>query len=336
MQLSIFRDTVRAELTSFAWDQWAQLGVFAPTNRRDRWAADPEALLLFTLEIGRDEPRLFDEVLDWLLTSQSLMSVQRLRNLCADDEDRDLAEGALGWVARWQPRTRLAPSGGHADEREPRPLFRTLARPVQNPDPAFAAVGLLKPDTEPSRRSRQPDPLAPISFAFRMRLLFGVGSRAEVVRYLFTKPAGDASAQIVAEAAGYAKRNINETLKALVAAGLVTVYELGNEHRYNINVLGWNQVLGLTEETWPTHRDWPQLLRALRRLSRWLDDPRLEQLTPYMLASEARELLGEIEADLNFAGVPVSSTAGASGDQYWDTFTETIERALATLNTSRG
>lgn len=336
MQLSIFRDTVRAELTSFAWDQWAQLGVFAPTNRRDRWAADPEALLLFTLEIGRDEPRLFDEVLDWLLTNQSLMSVQRLRNLCVDDEDRDLAEGALGWVARWQPRARFAPSGGRAEDREPRLLFRSSARQVQNHDPAFAAVGLLKPDTEPSRKSSQPDPLAPISFAFRMRLLFGVGSRAEVVRYLFTKPAGDASVQLVAEAAGYAKRNINQTLTALVASGLVTVYELGNEHRYNINVLGWNQVLGLTQETWPTHRDWPQLLRALRGLSRWLDDPRLDQLTPYMLASEARELLSQIEADLNFAEIPVSSIAGASGEQYWDTFTETVQRALASLNTSWG
>ncbi len=334
MQLSTLRDTVRRELSSFAWDQWAQLGVFAPTDRRDRAAADPEALLLFTLEVGRDDPRLFDEVLDWLLTNQSLISVQRLRNLCVDEEDRDLVEGALGWVARWQPRARFAPSGGRSEDREPRPLFRTSARQVQNPDPAFAAVGLLKPDTEPSRKSRQPDPLAPISFAFRMRLLFGVGSRAEVVRYLFTNPAGDASVQLVAEAAGYAKRNISETLTALVASGLVTVYELGNEHRYNTNLLGWNQVLGLTQETWPTHRDWPQLLRALRRLSRWLDDPRRDQLTPYMLASEARDLVGEIEADLNVAGVAVASAAaGAPGEQYWDTFTEMVERALASLKT---
>ena len=64
MSISTLRDRVRSELTSFAWDQWAQMGVFAPSERRDQWAADPEALLLFSFEIGRDDPRLFDEVLD--------------------------------------------------------------------------------------------------------------------------------------------------------------------------------------------------------------------------------------------------------------------------------
>lgn len=64
MQLSTFRDSVSRELTGFAWDQWAQLGVLASSERRDRWVADPEALLLFTLEVGRDDPRLFEEVLD--------------------------------------------------------------------------------------------------------------------------------------------------------------------------------------------------------------------------------------------------------------------------------
>ena len=36
------------------WDQWAQTGVLASTQRHDRWAADPEALMLLTFEVGRD------------------------------------------------------------------------------------------------------------------------------------------------------------------------------------------------------------------------------------------------------------------------------------------
>jgi hypothetical protein len=43
MELSTLRDRVNREVSSFAWDQWAQLGVFATTERRDRWAVDPEA-----------------------------------------------------------------------------------------------------------------------------------------------------------------------------------------------------------------------------------------------------------------------------------------------------
>jgi hypothetical protein len=332
MQLSAFSQLVKAELNSFAWAQWAQLGVFAPSDRSDRAAADPEALLLFTFEVGRDDPRLFDEVLDWLLTNQALISVQRLRNLCVDDEDRALVEGALAWVARWQPQARFAPARDVLGRREPHPLFRGSKLQVRSPDPAFARVGLLKPATEPSKKSRQPDPLAPISFAFRMRQLFGVGSRAEVVRYLIANPASDNSAQAVAIAAGYAKRNISETLTVLSASRLVTVYEHGNEHRYYLDRAAWGQLLGFNPETWPTHHDWLQLLRALRRVSRWLSEPRLVQLTPYMLASEARELVSQIEADLNFSGIPVSATTDASGEQYWDTFADAVQRALTSLN----
>jgi DNA-binding transcriptional ArsR family regulator len=144
--------------------------------------------------------------------------------------------------------------------------------------------------------------------------------------------AGGASAQAVAEAAGYAKRNVSETLTALVASGLVTVYELGNGHRYNLEIPRWSQFLGLTQANWPTHRNWIQLLRVLRRLDRWLLDPRLDQLTPYLLASEARSLLGEIEADLGAAGVALSPGAGAPGEQYWETFTAAVQRALASLD----
>src|SRR5215211_5161481 len=58
------RDLVRREQTAFAWDEWAQLGVFAEPKRTSPWAADPEALILLSLQVGRVDPRLFDAVLD--------------------------------------------------------------------------------------------------------------------------------------------------------------------------------------------------------------------------------------------------------------------------------
>jgi hypothetical protein len=204
---------------------------------------------------------------------------------------------------------------------------------IVDPDPAFLSAGFVKPNTGPSRKSRQPDPTQPISFAFRIRLLFGVGSRAEVVRYLLTGPAPDVSAQMVADAAGYAKRNISDTLAALTGSRLVTSYERGNENRYYINRGAWGQLFEFRPDTWPTYRDWPRLLRVLRRLARWLEEPRLDELTPYMLASEARTLMAELEPELAIAGVSIPPASGAEGDQYWDLFTETIQATLATLNT---
>jgi hypothetical protein len=82
MKAASLRDEIVADCIGLAWDQWSQLGLSgaAPARREER-AADPEALLLFTLEIGRDDPRLFDEVLDWLSVNEQFVSVQRLRNL---------------------------------------------------------------------------------------------------------------------------------------------------------------------------------------------------------------------------------------------------------------
>ena len=77
-------------LLAFAWDQWAQMGVSGTARRADRWAADPETLLLFTLEVARADPRLF-----WLALNERLVSVGRLRNLCRGETDRAVAEAAL-------------------------------------------------------------------------------------------------------------------------------------------------------------------------------------------------------------------------------------------------
>ena len=57
MKAASLRDEIVAGCVELAWDQWSQLGVSgaAPARREER-AADPEALLLFTLEIARQRP----------------------------------------------------------------------------------------------------------------------------------------------------------------------------------------------------------------------------------------------------------------------------------------
>jgi hypothetical protein len=52
MLISEIRDEVSQELLGFAWRQWAQVGVSATIEGADRWAVDPEALILFTIGIS--------------------------------------------------------------------------------------------------------------------------------------------------------------------------------------------------------------------------------------------------------------------------------------------
>lgn len=332
MPISALRTEVGERLQGFAWDQWSQLGVLARADRRDRWAIDPEALLLFTLEIGRDDPRLFDEVLDWLVVNERLVSVQRLRNLTRDDADTALVDATLAWVARRRPRARLtaATARNQADRDGAKPLFRTTHVPTRDFDEAFLAHGLLKPRVEPSGNSQPPDPALPVNFAFLLRHLLGIGARAEATRVLLGVDAPGVSAQVVAQSAGYAKRNVHEALASLRAAGVVDVIVIGNEQRFTAPRERWATLLGMRTDELPRHRDWPALLYALRRIVRWLADPRTEELSNYMRASDARQLVDEIAPELRFAGVAVSDR-GTRGAEYWEDLVSTVHGALDAL-----
>lgn len=323
MEISSLRQEFSERLLDFAWSQWGQMGLLASSHRRDEWAADPEALLLLTLEVAREDPRLFEEVLDWLLVNERWMSLQRLRNLSADDEDRALSGATIAWLSQWRRKSAAAPVQEADSDVEGKPLFLNEGIPVRRPDPAFLAHGFFKSSIQPARRSGPPNFTAPINFAFRMRALLGVGARAEVARALLTVAAPDLSLQVIAASSGFAKRNVQEAASALGAAGVISLWTVGNEQRLRIPREPWLRLLGLSGL--PIHEDWPQLFHAYRVLLRWLRDPRNEELSDYMRASEARTVLEQVVGDLSFAGVPVS-TAGPDGEQYWDHFTSVVRK----------
>ncbi len=327
MRSSTLKRRVDDALVELAWNAWAQMGVLAEPRREERRAMDPEALLLFTLEIGRSDARLFDEVLDWLIVNGRLLSVQRLRNLCRDDEDEALAEAALAWAAQHGARLGSSPRPP-AGLRPPEPLFRAATRKLARPDAVFLGAGFVKPETRPSGKSRAPDLHAPINFAFRLRQLFGVGSRAEVLRELLTSDAPFVSANVVAESAGYAKRNVHETLGALAAAGALGTMRRRGEIAYSIDKTRWASLLGLSPRELPQHQNWQQLFWALRTLARWLAQDQLDGLSPYMLASEARTLAEQIDPALSYAGVPVHPLRPGTGEEYWQTFVEIVDEIL--------
>src|SRR5713226_842712 len=83
-----------------------------------------------------------------------------------------------------------------------------------NDSESFAAFGFRRPPATRTRKSRHPEPRRPINFAFLLRNVFGVGSRAEIMRFLLTAsgqaPTGRPlfTTLAVAKAAGFAKRNV--------------------------------------------------------------------------------------------------------------------------------
>ena len=326
MQITELRKRTAAALVEFAWDEWAQLGVFAAARRSDGWSQDPEALLVFTLHVARHDPRLFDEVLDWLRLNGDQLSGRRLSRLCLHDDERALVGAATEWAARHGSPLRL----GRAPDAtgDPQPLFPGLRTPTRTDD-VFRRHGFLKAPTQPTLRSARPDPALPINLAFRLRLLFGVGARAEAIRFLLTSGLPRASTQAIADAAVSVKRNVNEALLDLVASGQVSRHVAGNVAWYAIDRRRWADFLGVQELDIPAHRDWRRILRALVEVDRFLGDPRNEQLDDYLRASEARRLFERLEGPLAHAGIMLERTG--AGEAYWHTFVAGVEQLLATL-----
>jgi hypothetical protein len=311
MQISDLRTTVNRGLLDFAWRQWAQLGVSASVTGGDLWAADPEALILFTLGIARQDPRLFDEVLDWVTLNQKLLSMQRLRNLTARfPVDANLVAAVVAWVRGPVPTDVLVSQErpGQLQPREGDHTKQSVFNPdvlgfVNKADPIFAEHGFIRPIAVRSGKSREPDLGRPVNFAFRLRQLFGPGGRSEVMRILLTYRDGPLDAARIADEAAFAKRNASEALAAVAASGAISATWSGNERHFRARREQWTMLLGLDDT--PVFVSWVHLLPAALEISTWLDEKADSAETDYLLASQARSLIGKIDRDLQTAGVDI-------------------------------
>lgn len=336
MQISVLRRTVNRGLLDFAWGQWSQLGVSASVTGADPWAADPEALILFTLGIARWDPRLFDEVLDWVALNQKLLSTQRLRNLTARFPiDANLVAAVVASTREPVPTDVLV------NEERPvkvQPKVNQTKQPVFSPDvlgfvskadPIFAEYGFIRPIVIRSGKSREPDLGRPVNFAFRLRQLFGPGSRSEVMRILLTYRDGPLDAARIADEAAFAKRNASEALAAVAASGAISAAWTGNERQFRVRREPWAALLGIDDM--PAFVSWVHLLPAALEISTWLDEKAGSLESDYLLASQARSLIDKVGRDLQIAGVDIPRRSPSDGSESLVAFETASSRVLAAL-----
>lgn len=329
MLISEARERAGQKLLDFAWRQWNQVGVSASVSGEDRWAVDPEALILFTIGLGRWDPRLFDEMLDWIALNHGLLSMQRLRNLTARFP---VAAGLVAAVIAW---TR-EPVPVQLLKDQPTPAKK---QPVFSPDvlgfiavadPAFEEYGYLRPQVTRSGKSREPDPMAPASLAFQLRHLFGPGGRSEVMRVLLTWEQGPLDATRIADEAGFAKRNASDALTALAASGAISAAWSGNERLFTADHSQWAALLGRTEL--PAFVPWTHLLPAALEVICWLDTESGTTDSDYLIASHARTVMARITRDLQVAAVATPRESLPVGPSYLPAVLTTVDAMLAKLS----
>lgn len=337
MPISELRERIRQGLLEFAWRQWAQAGLSANIAGLDRWAIDPEALILFTIEVARRDPRLFDEMLDWLVSNRRLLTMQRLRNLAVRfPVDPDLVRAVFAWAGESMPSLQ----GGRSERRQGEhaagiPVFsRDVLGFVPEPDPAFAACGYIRPRVSRSGKSREPDARLPANFAFQLRHLFGPGSRSEVMRILLTFADGALDVARISDEAAFAKRNVNDTLASLAASGVVKARWSRNERVYLAYREKWAELLevGSSAEYMPTFVSWVHLLPPCLEIMSWLESEAETTDSEYLISSRARDLMERVTVDLESVGLTPTLSRPLPGAAYLSAFADTVESLLGRLD----
>lgn len=264
------RNDLRYAMLGLLWGQWTELGV-AGAHGSPGTIIDPEALLLATVSFARYDPRLFDEVLDWLVSFGTVLDVTRLRRLArplnADNGRLAMAvvdlmrqrASASKWTPiseRWraqEARAAYAPTSLFltADD-SPLPVFGES-------DSFFAAQGFIRPPLELRGMSSPPSLEKPALLRLRARALTGLGVRAESLLYLWTHTA--AHGRLIAERTGYSQRQVADYLSNLSAARFAERYDVGKTVQYRLG-----PALGGIVGRPVRYVDWPRAFDVIREL----------------------------------------------------------------------
>lgn len=331
MLISEIRERTSQGLLDFTWRQWAQAGMSANLAGADRWAIDPEALILFTTGLARRDPRLFDEMLDWLALNHRLLSMQRLRNL---NSRFPVDPGLISAVIAWTREPAPEPSKRTRRPAETTPVFTgDVVGFISKADPTFEEFGFIRPRAVRSGKSAEPDVRLPANLAFRLRHMFGPGSRAEVMRVLLTYPNGTLDASRVADEAAYAKRNVSDALISLAASSAIRATWSGNERQFSADREAWAALLRLSLGDIPLFVSWVHLLPVALELVLWLDSEAGTTDSEYLVASRARDLIERRARDLQMAGIDVPEGRSAHGADYLTVFADASDHLLAQLET---
>ncbi len=329
-----FNAGIRQRLLDLIWQQWSAVGVAGHDTGASTAVVDLEALVLITTVHGRTDPRLFEEMLDWLWVNAHGVNVQRLRNIQKQLQlgDAQVLSAIADWLnqrtalSKWKSLMRPASSPLPA----PEPLFRLpdgRALPWQGDlDPVFARHGLQCSPLRRREMSRPPNPRSAAALSWKLRNLFGVQSRCEIILWLLTHERGH-SAQI-ARATYYFPRGVENTLRELAASGMAFTASRGRAITYQINPDEWLLFL----RSWkrpngaPLWMDWPRFFALQERL---MAAGFAKEMSSLLHASELRRVF---EESLPLLAAGELSAAFSAGRNHTGTeFTAALSKDIDTL-----
>ncbi|OIN96215.1 MAG: hypothetical protein AUJ48_01870 [Deltaproteobacteria bacterium CG1_02_45_11] len=343
MSLKDFRNLFLENILNFLWRQWSALGVLGEARTKDPWLYDPEPMLLFTLGMSRYEPRLFDEVMDWLIVNGRWIDMQRLRGTLRGKNE--MTRNLMGAVAaflmkegderKWKNLNRFCQSHMSARSNSAEPLFygkNGKPHPVSHkPDPGFLLFGFNRPQLKARRMTREIPITSHNTLRFLLRGLFGLGSRAECLAYLLTHDGGHPSE--IANAIGLSVRGTQDALIELARSGLVLTRVKGKRKiEYWLSHERWWEFLSrgsITEIGRPVWINWIALYSALSKVWATLNEIEKGELSEYMRSSKIRDSLEIVGNEFSKSGLDIPPIPG--GDVRPEAYEKAFEEFIVKI-----
>lgn len=268
------------QLLALSWSQWTALGVNGVEPATGA-AVDLEALMVLTAELAHDDPRLMAESVDWCARHHRFASKPRLKQVL-----KQAAPGTRGSFAAFAA---------------------ALERHAGGNWPGATSTG--RSELQLSGKSRAPDLQRPALLNLRLRALFGVGARADLITALLDWPSPTFSASELVFV-GYTKRNLADALDQLSAGGLLASQRVGNRVAFS-----WRRHHELAVMVEPLPRAiprWPAIMRALSAFLALLrsTEGKSKRLCLVAAAQTLRETADDLAAlDLSPPRIVIGETA---------------------------
>jgi hypothetical protein len=187
------RDRFVEASVSLAWSLWGELGASTWERRHQGWAIELEPLIAFTASLAEHDRRVLREAVDWCTANAAFVSLSQYRHVVSAPLWND-----NGSFARLSATMTSLTGRRWPGSEEALPYEVTL-----------------------SGKSRLRELSVPSLLQLRLRALFGVGGRAELVRLMLTNPFQEWSVAHLGERVVYTQRQAATDLDMLVKAGLV-------------------------------------------------------------------------------------------------------------------
>jgi hypothetical protein len=284
------------QIFEFLWQQWSSLGVAGLTETQNERIIDPDALLLFSLSVCRYEPRLFDEIIDWLFQNGHFINVQRLGQIQKKYDFRCGPQlSATAQLLSKNSKYKLKWSGlaekFYQDPPEPL-FFDKMGVPLpcpQNKDanPEFLNHGLRRSPVNLREYSQPFSNQSPACLLLRLRALIGINARAEILCLLASFD--EIHPSRAARQTGYTQKTIQTTLLEMAQSKFIQARTSKKEKYYRLKPKVLDALLRPKGKA-AKWINWPATLKAVEIIWHRLSRLENQELDPLLLASELKNL----------------------------------------------